>query len=69
MCINSRKADKLVLSMFEISMDKRYENFIWTVCNCAAPVNALTDEKFRYTLFEVLSVDVFTVFSETNSVY
>ena len=55
-----------MLSMFEISMDKRYENFIWTVRNCAAPVNALTDEMFRYILFEVLSVDVFTVFSETN---
>lgn len=47
-------------------MDKRYENFIATICNCATPTNAQTDEEFRYILFEVLSVDVFTVFSEKN---
>lgn len=52
--------------MFEISMDKRYDNFIATICNCATPTNAQTDEEFRYILFEVLGVDVFTVFSEKN---
>ena len=52
--------------MFEISMDKRYDNFIATICNCATPTNAQTDEEFRYILFEALSVDVFSVFSETN---
>lgn len=55
-----------MLSMFEISMDQRYENFIDTVCNCASPVYWLNDEQFRYILFEKLSVEVFSVFSETN---
>ena len=52
--------------MFEISLEKRYDNFIETVRACATPVCAQTEEEFRYILFEKLSIDVFSVFSESN---
>lgn len=47
-------------------MDKRYEIFTGTVRACATPVYAQSEEEFRYVLFEKLSIEVFSFFSEVN---
>ncbi len=52
--------------MFELSMDKRYKYFIETISACATPIYPPSDELFMSILFEELSIDVFTVFSENN---
>ena len=52
--------------MFEIAMDTRYKWFIRTICACATPVYPPSDEEFMSILFEDLSIDVFSVFSEKN---
>ena len=50
--------------MKELSLEKRIEWFEATLKACCSNVNTLNDELFLYVLFEKLSIDVASCFSE-----
>ena len=52
--------------MIQISIEKRNENYLNTLRLCSSKVNQHMGEYFLYVLFELLSIDVYTCFSEVN---
>lgn len=50
----------------QISIEKRYDNYLNTLRLCSSEVNKHNGEYFLYVLFELLSIDVYTCFSEAN---
>ena len=52
--------------MIQLTIEEKYDNYLYTLRNCSSDVNQQTGERFLYTLFELLSIYVNMCFFEMN---